>query len=383
MKNEKIKILFCSTGFENQVEGPSVFLQNLYQMLQKGSIRKEIDLQILTEDVSQDSDIIHKVDVYLTWPFNKLSMLSRAWFYYKELKKLKHRYHFSHLVFSDPIPASLSIWKRQAGTKIICFVNDDDNLFPNKQRVFSKKLVRLLYQFIQKKVLQKTDLVITNSNYLDNLLKNRYALKTGILRKGVKLEEFEFTPALPIDLSRPIRILFIKKDFVRGGLYILLKAINMLSSLDVMLTIVGPSELAGRAIKTKFESDSFSIRIFENMSRKEVVSQMKSHHIFCVPSLREALGVANLEALASGLPVVSTTAGGIPEATKNGEVAWLCKPGNAQALKNTLLLCLHNEKERERKVITGRKWVEENYDFKQVSANFFNLIGANQSGICQ
>ena len=58
---------------------------------------------------------------------------------------------------------------------------------------------------------------------------------------------------------------------------------------------------------------------------------------FCVhPPLREGLGVAALQAGAAGVPVVGTTAGGIPEIIEEGRTGLLCPPGDASALATAL-----------------------------------------------
>ena len=67
---------------------------------------------------------------------------------------------------------------------------------------------------------------------------------------------------------------------------------------------------------------------------------MQQSEIFCVPSKREAFGVANLEALAMGCKVVSTNVGGIPEAMGNGSFAWLVEPDDPIALEKALKLAL-------------------------------------------
>lgn len=58
---------------------------------------------------------------------------------------------------------------------------------------------------------------------------------------------------------------------------------------------------------------------------------------FCVhPALKEGLGVAAMQAGASGIPVVGGRAGGIPEVVKDGETGLLCPPGDAGALAESI-----------------------------------------------
>jgi glycosyltransferase involved in cell wall biosynthesis len=59
--------------------------------------------------------------------------------------------------------------------------------------------------------------------------------------------------------------------------------------------------------------------------------------IFTMPSLNEGLGIAALEALAMGLPIVASAVGGLPEVVEDGVSGILFKPGDPQALAAGLI----------------------------------------------
>ena len=75
---------------------------------------------------------------------------------------------------------------------------------------------------------------------------------------------------------------------------------------------------------------------------------LEAMDIFALPSFREALGMAILEAMARAKPVVATPVGGIPEAVVHGETGLLVPPGDNAALASALLtLASDPEKRRE------------------------------------
>jgi glycosyltransferase involved in cell wall biosynthesis len=64
--------------------------------------------------------------------------------------------------------------------------------------------------------------------------------------------------------------------------------------------------------------------------------------VFCLPSLEDALPLVIMEAMAAGLPVVSTTVGGIPELVEDGRSGMLVPPGDAPALARALTSLLQD-----------------------------------------
>ena len=62
--------------------------------------------------------------------------------------------------------------------------------------------------------------------------------------------------------------------------------------------------------------------------------------VCAVPSLHETFGLAALEAMACGRPVVASDAGGLRELVRQGETGLLCEPGDAAALAGALAALL-------------------------------------------
>jgi glycosyltransferase involved in cell wall biosynthesis len=130
-----------------------------------------------------------------------------------------------------------------------------------------------------------------------------------------------------------IKILFVKSDFIRGGLPLLLEAINVLQkTMNIELSVVGPRD---DSCLGRFKGSNF-VKFLGKCDQNEVFKLMAESAIFCVPSYKEALGVANLEAMALGCLVVSTNTGGIPEVLDYGNAGRLIEPGNLEQLIKAL-----------------------------------------------
>jgi glycosyltransferase involved in cell wall biosynthesis len=75
--------------------------------------------------------------------------------------------------------------------------------------------------------------------------------------------------------------------------------------------------------------------------------------VYVQPSLGEPFGIAALEAMAAGLPVVATSAGGLPELVEHGRTGWLIPPCDPSALADRLRSLLIDPGERHRMGIAG------------------------------
>jgi glycosyltransferase involved in cell wall biosynthesis len=90
----------------------------------------------------------------------------------------------------------------------------------------------------------------------------------------------------------------------------------------------------------------------------EVRKRLAAADIFCMPSFSEGLPVSIMEAMAMGVPVVTTWVSGIPELATEGVTALLVPPGNSERLAVALRRMLADAPLRERLVLNARAEVE-------------------------
>jgi glycosyltransferase involved in cell wall biosynthesis len=84
--------------------------------------------------------------------------------------------------------------------------------------------------------------------------------------------------------------------------------------------------------------------------------------VFVMPSLSEGLGVAVLEAMAMGKPVVTTDAGGLPEAVSEGETGMVVPAGDAEALAEAMTALLENPMHAREMGLAGRQRALSHFD---------------------
>lgn len=101
------------------------------------------------------------------------------------------------------------------------------------------------------------------------------------------------------------------------------------------LLLVGDGQ---RRPKLERQAEAFGVRDVVNFagSQKDPAGFLAAMDIFALPSTSEGLGLSIIEAMAAGLPVVGSTAGGIPEVVEDRKTGLLFASNNAKALAASL-----------------------------------------------
>jgi glycosyltransferase involved in cell wall biosynthesis len=95
--------------------------------------------------------------------------------------------------------------------------------------------------------------------------------------------------------------------------------------------------------------------------RRDVPALYPDLDLAVVPSLSENVGGA-VEPLLSGVPVVATNVGGLPDLIRDGETGWLVPPRNPVALAHAMLEALADKDEARRRTLAGQKWARHLFD---------------------
>lgn len=167
----------------------------------------------------------------------------------------------------------------------------------------------------------------------------------------------------------PFTILFVGRLVERKGVEVLVQALSLLpAGLDVRLVVVGEGPRAG-AIRSAAERAGVSelVELTGRVGDDRLREAYTRADLFVLPAIvdakgdTEGLGVVLLEALRSGLPVVASDAGGIPDIVRDGETGWLVPPGDARALALAIAEVQADPAEASRRVDSGRQLTEERF----------------------
>ena len=147
-------------------------------------------------------------------------------------------------------------------------------------------------------------------------------------------------PARPAD-GRPFRFAFVGLVTARKGIPLLIEAWKKLERAEAEIWLIGPvSEAARRAIP-----QLKGLVIKGPVGQEDVPGLLQQCDVFVFPSFFEGFGLVILEAMACGLPVITTTATAGPDILTEGENGWLTNPGAVDELVERLRWCCDHRDE--------------------------------------
>lgn len=168
--------------------------------------------------------------------------------------------------------------------------------------------------------------------------------RTVVHRMGVDCAHFPYTPRTLLP-GKAIRLLSVARLVEKKGLEFAIRAAATLAGrgIDLQYKIIGDGELRGELAGLIGELGAEdSIELAGWRPQDEVLHAMDRAHILVAPSVtassgdQEGIPVALMEAMAMGLPVLSTFHSGIPELVENGVSGVLVPPRDWKALENAL-----------------------------------------------
>ena len=135
------------------------------------------------------------------------------------------------------------------------------------------------------------------------------------------------------------------------------------------LTVIGKSPKKSKLNKIiddlKLE-DRISFK--SGVSEEEIVEIYHRSDLAVIPSLYEGFGFGAGEAMACGIPLISTDSGGLKQVI--GDAALKIKPGSVEEIEEGILKLFNEDELRTQLAIKGRKRMEEMFDWNIAAKNY-------------
>lgn len=232
--------------------------------------------------------------------------------------------------------------------------------------------------FIKRYLLRRAHRIVALSEYLarETAAYAPRGAHIDVVPWGVDLELFQ--PPTKQRESSELRIGFAKKLTELSAPDVLINAFALLrerTSKNVSLWIAGNGPMENRlrqqAKELKLENNIQWVGWIENQERLR--DFFHSIDIFVQPSRRESFGVSAAQAAACGLPVIASRFGGIPEVVIDRKTGFLTTPENEEELSEAILSLIHGPGLRSSMGAAGRKWVQQNFEWKTCVAKMIKI----------
>ena len=323
-----------------------------YYLLKEFSQLDDLNIDLVTSSETGSDQVIqyssrikiHRLNInkkaFHYWTQTEvLSYLFRAYFFCAKLIH-KNNYNLIHAIFGFPSGLIAYLLRRKLPYLISLRGSD----VPGFNKRFSNQyiLLRPLFRLIW----EKADLVYTNSAGLRNLaLQTTPNQPIHIIYNGVNTNEF--TPVIKKSTSGPLRILCVSRLIERKGINYLIDATAYLekAGIDCRLRIVGEgnilhdlrNQVAGLNLNDKVE-------FIKRVDHSQLPGYYQEADVFALPSKNEGMSNTVLEAIATGLPIITTETGGTKELMdRNGMYV---AQENSHSIAQALIHLAENPQER-------------------------------------
>ena len=250
---------------------------------------------------------------------------------------------------------------------------------------FPRSIGEIFYRYLCK----NGDRVLSLSEFSKQNISNAYGIKSNkieVMYAGVDDAFFDNNKSLLSNTSHKENYQSpLKKSFhllfsgrlngkQQKGVDILLNAMPfIMKEHEVILDIIGDGprleQYRAQAQQLGIEG---SVRFRGFIPHDMMPTEYSAADLFIFPSRRESFGLVLAEAMASGLPVVSTTAGAIPEVVENGDTGILVPPENPEKLAGAVIHLLDDPKKMKLMSGKGTERVEKHFTWDKVAIRVLN-----------
>ncbi|OUQ33622.1 glycosyltransferase family 4 protein [Massilimicrobiota timonensis] len=224
----------------------------------------------------------------------------------------------------------------------------------------------MIFYPIEKYLSKYTDILITINKEDYNRAKNSFKMKAieyipgvGVDIQKFQLDDFDrdsYRKQLGLN-KNDFMILSVGELNTNKNHQVILKAIAKLNNPNIKYMIAGKGNLKSYLIML-----SKKLRIENQVTllgfRKDIAALLQSSDLFAFPSKREGLGLAAIEAMASGLPLITSNIQGIKDYLIEGITGYSCNSNDVNAFASNIKLLYENQKKRKNISESNKKFVK-------------------------
>jgi len=177
-------------------------------------------------------------------------------------------------------------------------------------------------------------------------------------------------------LEGEFKILTVARLHRYKGMEYLIGAMGLLREMpEAKLYILGkgPEEENLKRLVKKLDLERKVEFIEKPIPNYEMPFLYRECDVYVQPSIIEPYGIAVLEAMACGKPVIGTKVGGMQDTIKDGATGFLVEPGNAEEIADRIMILRDGDK-RAGMGKMAREWVVDNFDWMAIGKRYQEII---------
>ena len=256
-----------------------------------------------------------------------------------------------------------------------------------RQFSFLRKLIdRLslpLCLYWEKLIFEKSKKVLVLSQYTAERISERYKLdESKVEVVPYPIDTDLFCPAISQEASEQYLLLAGRINDPRKNLLMLLEAFSLVvrDFRGVKLRLVGDKPDTKILRRISYLQIGDAVLFYDAIPHHKMVPFYQQAALFVLPSFQEGLGIVTLEALACGIPVVSTRCGGPEDVIEDGVNGLLVENNNASKFAEAILKLLRDEELRKRMGKKARETIVNKYSMAKLAPKFLDLFKELSSG---
>jgi len=208
-------------------------------------------------------------------------------------------------------------------------VREEQERFPGWVCAETKSSVLEAYSRRQHEEERLASIIICGCSFVKGMLAD-----TGVDRDRIKVVPLGISmpPEMPVVSHGGLNVLFVGSDGLRKGIGYLARAAKLLRSSNIHFRAVGDLGLTSQGMNEIRED----IKVLGSVPRSAMREHWAWADVLVLPSVSETFGLVVLEAMASGLAVITTTSTCGPDVVRSGVDGFVVPPRNAEALAEKL-----------------------------------------------
>ncbi|HTZ11642.1 MAG TPA: glycosyltransferase family 4 protein [Candidatus Margulisiibacteriota bacterium] len=230
---------------------------------------------------------------------------------------------------------------------------------------FKRRLLRRIFPCWGDKIIAVSEQV--KEHLLDDFKVE--ADKVKVIHNGIDLEKFKITDQKSKSEAKrvlgfedsPVLGIIARLSDVKGHTYLIRAFPEVLDSFpEAKLLLVGRGKMQAELLKL-VKGLNIQNSVFFMPEVCDTMEMLAAMDIFVMPSLKEGLGLALMEAMASAIPVIGSNIGGIKSLIKDGTTGLLVEPSDIKGLTVAMLDLLENKDKAAALGKNARKFIRENF----------------------